>query len=74
MVKKLPKVTQRSTESAFWVEGVQKGGRKPTIEDVLMKLDIIEKKMDALLEKEGINIDEATEEQETDGGWTINRG
>lgn len=74
MVKKVPKVTQRSTESAFWIEKVQKGGVKPTIEEVLLKLDTIEKKLDTLLKKEGIDYVEATKEQEDEGGWITNRG
>lgn len=67
------KVTQKQSEAPFWKSNVQKGNVKASLEDILEKMDVIEAKLDLLLESKGIEYN-TEEDVEEDAGWVTNRG
>jgi hypothetical protein len=71
VVKKVS-VTQQPLSSAggFWQQNVI-GKKENTIDDVMQRLDAIERKLDLLL---GVDPPEVTAEEEAEGSWVINKG
>ena len=67
------KVTQKQSEAPFWKSNVQKGNVKASLEDILEKMDVIEAKLDLLLESKGIEY-KTEDSAEEEGGWVTNRG
>lgn len=71
MVKKVSvKQTPLSSSGGFWQQNVI-GKKENTIDDVMQRLDAIERKLDLLL---GVDPPEVTAEEEAEGGWVINKG
>lgn len=70
---KVPKVLQRPATDPFWKSNVQRGNVAPTLQDVLDKIDTLERKLDALLEAQGIEVSDDNDTAPSDGGWVKNR-